>query len=263
MLIPVEELKEWFYIYSMGLPRIIALFTFIPFLHKRLLGGAMIRNAIAMSILLYLHPLLAEAMPETTPTIYQTLVIVLKEVFIGSLLGFVITIPFWALESAGFFIDNQRGASMASAMNPLSGAESSPMGILFSQAFTAIFMVSGLFLLLIESLFFSYATWPVFSYFPNLNPEGAIFFLKQFDLIISLSMWLSAPVIIAMFITEFGIALISRSAPQLNVFILAMPIKSGVAAAILVLYVGTILTLARKHDEGIPNLFSILGELWR
>ena len=263
MLIPIDELKEWFYVFSMGAPRIVALFTLIPFLHKRMLGGAMMRNGVAMALVLFMHPMLAEAVPDKTPTIYATLFIVLKEVFIGALLGFVITIPFWALESAGFFIDNQRGASMASAMNPLSGAESSPMGILFSQAFTAIFMVSGLFLLLVKSLFISYSTWPVFSYFPNINPEGAIFFLKQFDLIISLSMWLAAPVIIAMFITEFGIALISRSAPQLNVFILAMPIKSGVAAAILVVYVGTILTLARKHDEGIPTLFMMLGELWR
>ena len=263
MVIPIDELKEWFYVFSMGLPRIVALFTLIPFLHKRMLGGAMMRNGVAAAVVLFLHPMLAEFMPEETPGIYVTMVIVLKEVFIGALLGFVVTIPFWALESAGFFIDNQRGASMASAMNPLSGAESSPMGILFSQAFTAIFMVSGLFLLLLKSLFISYSTWPVFSYYPNLNPEGVIFFLNQFDLIIGLSMWLAAPVIISMFITEFGVALISRSAPQLNVFILAMPIKSGVAAAILVVYVGTVLELARKHDEGIPGLFIMLGDLWR
>lgn len=263
MVIPIDELKEWFYVFSMGLPRIIALFTVIPFLHKRMLGGAMMRNGVASALILFIHPLLAEYMPDKTPTIYVTMVIVMKEVFIGALLGFVITIPFWALESAGFFIDNQRGASMASAMNPLSGAESSPMGILFSQAFTAIFMISGLFMLLLESLFISYATWPVFSYFPKLNPQGALFFLNQFDLIIGLSMWLAAPVIIAMFITEFGIALISRSAPQLNVFILAMPIKSGVAAAILVVYVGTILTLGRKYDQNIPDLFRMLGDLWR
>ncbi|ELT99974.1 hypothetical protein CAPTEDRAFT_97840 [Capitella teleta] len=76
-------------------------------------------------------------------------------------------------------------------------------------------------------------------------------------------MWLSAPVIIAMFITEFGIALISRAAPQLNVFILAMPIKSAVAAAILVVYVGTIMELARKHMLSIPQLFDSLGVLWQ
>ena len=263
MVLPINEIKDWFYIFSMGLPRIVALFTLIPFLHKRMLGGAMMRNGIAASLILFMHPVLSEYQPAESPSIYLTAVLVLKEIFIGALIGFCITIPFWALESAGFFIDNQRGASMASSLNPLSGAETSPMGVLFSQAFTAIFMVSGLFLLLIKSLFISYVTWPVFSYYPKLNPDAVVFFLNQFDLIIGMAMWLSAPVVIAMFITEFGIALISRSAPQLNVFILAMPIKSGVAAAILVVYVGTVLTLARKHDEGLPSIFIILGELWK
>ena len=263
MLLPIGEIKDWFYVFSMTLPRIVALFTLIPFLHKRMLGGAMMRNGIAGALALFLHPMVAEYKPVESLSIYVTAGLVLKEIFIGALIGFCITIPFWALESAGFFIDNQRGASMASSLNPLSGAETSPMGVLFSQAFTAIFMVSGLFLLLLNSLFFSYSTWPVFSYYPHLNPEATLFFLNQFDLIIGLAMWLAAPVIISMFITEFGIALISRSAPQLNVFILAMPIKSGVAAAILVVYVSTILTLARKHDEGLPNIFRMMGELWK
>ncbi|MGI9280259.1 MAG: type III secretion system export apparatus subunit SctT [Endozoicomonas sp.] len=263
MVIPIDELKEWFYIFTMGMPRIVALFTLIPFLHKRMLGGAMMRNGICACLILFLHPMLAEHKPDETITIYATAGFVLKEAFIGAILGFCITIPFWALESAGFFIDNQRGASMASALNPLSGAETSPMGVLFSQAFTAIFMVSGLFLLLLQSLFISYDAWPVFSFYPKLTPEAAIFFLNQFDLIIGLAMWLAAPVVISMFITEFGIALISRSAPQLNVFILAMPIKSGVAAAILVVYVSTILKLAKKHDEGIPMIFRTLGRLWQ
>ena len=137
------------------------------------------------------------------------------------------------------------------------------MGILFSQAFTAIIMISGLFMLILESLFLSYATWPVFSYYPHLNQEAAIYFLGQFDLIIGLAMWLAAPVVISMFITEFGIALISRSAPQLNVFILAMPIKSGVAAAILVIYVATIMKLSQKHMMGVPDIFTTLGILWQ
>ncbi len=263
MIMPVDDIKAWFYIYSMGLPRIIALFTVLPILHKRVLGGAMIRNGIAGALVIFLHPMLAEHKPETEISLYFTAAIVMKEVFIGSLLGFCIAIPFWALESAGFFIDNQRGASMASSMNPLSGAETSPMGILFSQAFTALIMVSGLFLLILESLFLSYDTWPVFSYFPNLDFKAAKFFLQQFDLIIGLAMWLSAPVVISMFITEFGIALISRSAPQLNVFILAMPIKSGVAAGILVIYVATIMKLSQEHVMTVPDIFITLGLLWQ
>lgn len=263
MIIPIDDLKDWFYILSMGMPRIISFFTVLPMLHKRNLGGAMIRNGIAACLVLFMHPMLSEARPDEAFSIYDTGGIVIKEIFIGAIMGFCLAIPFWALESAGFFIDNQRGASMASTLNPFSGAETSPLGILFTQAFIAMIMTSGLFLLILESLMITYQVWPVFSYFPQINQEATTFFLGQFDLIIQLAMWLSAPVIIAMFITEFGIALISRAAPQLNVFILAMPIKSAVAAAILVVYVGTIMELARKHMLSIPQLFDSLGALWQ
>lgn len=263
MILPIDDLKEWFYILSMGMPRIVAMFTVLPMLHKRNLGGSMIRNGICMSLVLFMHPMLSETKPDETLSIYDTGGIVIKEVFIGAIMGFVLAIPFWAMEAAGFFIDNQRGASMASTLNPFSGAETSPMGILFSQAFIAMIMTSGLFLLMLESMMLTYQVWPVFSYFPNINQDAVTFFLGQFDLIIKLSMWLSAPVIICMFITEFGIALISRAAPQLNVFILAMPIKSGVALAILVVYIGTILELSQKHMMGIPEMFESLGVIWK
>ena len=263
MIIPVDDLKEWFYILSMGTPRIIALFTILPILHKRNLGGAMIRNGVAVCLVLFMHPMLAESFPSDKLTIYQTASVVAKEAFIGAIMGFCLAIPYWAIESAGFFIDNQRGASIASVLNPFSGSETSPMGVLFMQALIALVMTSGLFLLMLEGLMMSYKIWPIFSYTPNINLEASKFFLAQFDLIIQLSMWLSAPVIICMFITEFGIALISRAAPQLNVFILAMPIKSAVACAILVVYMETILQLSRKHMMGLPELLDSLGVIWK
>ncbi|WP_263322390.1 type III secretion system export apparatus subunit SctT [Endozoicomonas sp. Mp262] len=262
MVLPVAEIKDWLYVLAMGLPRLLALFTVLPMLHKKVLGGTMIRNGICMCLVLFLHPMIAGGKPEQI-AIMLTAGIVIKEVFIGALIGYCVAIPFWAMESAGFFIDNQRGASMASTMNPFSGSETSPLGLLFSQALIALMMTSGLFLLLLKSIFLSYQAWPVFSYFPELNMKATLFFLSQFDLIVALAMWLSAPVVISMFITEFGIALISRSAPQLNVFILAMPIKSGVAAAILVFYVATMMHLARKYMMEIPELFLTLGVLWQ
>lgn len=263
MILPIDDLKEWFYILSMGMPRIVSMFTVLPMLHKRNLGGAMVRNGIAMCLVLFMHPMLSATKPDEALSIYDTTGIVIKEAFIGGIMGFVLAIPFWALEAAGFFIDNQRGASMASTLNPFSGAETSPMGILFSQALIAMIMTSGLFLLILENLMLTYKIWPVFSYFPQINQEATVFFLSQFDLIIKLAMWLAAPIIICMFITEFGIALISRAAPQLNVFILAMPIKSAVACSILVVYIATILGLSHKYLMGIPELIESLGVIWK
>ncbi len=52
---------------------------------------------------------------------------------------------------------------------------------------------------------------------------------------------MAAPIIISMFLAEFGLALTSRFAPQLNVFSLSMPIKSGIASFLLILYLLTLM----------------------
>jgi type III secretion protein T len=47
---------------------------------------------------------------------------------------------------------------------------------------------------------------------------------------------LAAPVIFSMFLAEAGMALISRFVPQLQVFFLAMPVKSGIALLVFAVY---------------------------
>ncbi|MTI14264.1 type III secretion system export apparatus subunit SctT [Sansalvadorimonas verongulae] len=256
----VAELKHVLFIYSMTMVRMAAAFNTMPILNKQVVGGAMIRNGIVGSLAIFLYPMVSAQEPDSTPGMLIILALILKEVMIGMFIGFIATIPFWALEAAGFIIDNQRGASMASTMNPMSGSETSPMGLMFAQAFTCIYLISGVFLILLGSLFQSYHAWPVFEFWPTINQSAVLFFLGQFDLIITLSVWLAAPIMICMFITEWGIALISRSAPQLNVFILAMPIKSAVAVAILVLYVSTVMSLAKERASEFPSVMRILGQ---
>jgi type III secretion protein T len=71
---------------------------------------------------------------------------------------------------------------------------------------------------------------------------------------------IAAPVVIAMFLSEFGLALVSRFAPQLNVFILSMPIKSGVAIALLTVYCSFII---RFFSDELRNVGTLLDTLER
>ena len=255
----VGMIKEVMFVFAMSFVRITACFTVIPFLNARSLGSAMIRNGFVAALAIFLYPTIVSQQPNTSPQLVELILLLLKESMIGMFIGFIATIPFWAMESAGFIIDNQRGASMANMNNAMTGSESSPMGIFFSQSFLAFFLSVGLFLMLLEIVLSSYVAWPIFSFYPKLGPEAMLFFMKQFDLIITVSVWLAAPAMICMFITEFGIALIGRSAPQLNVFILAMPIKSAVALMLLIAYFSIILEMSEKISLQLPKYIKELG----
>lgn len=236
--------------------RIQVAFAIIPLFNKQMMP-ALLRSAIAVGLsLMLLPPVLASfaTIPET-PTL---IAIVIKEAFLGLLIGYAVAALFWAVEAVGFFIDNQRGASIASTLDPMTGNDSSPLGILFNQAFVVYFMVAGGFGVLMTLLYASYTVWPVLTYFPSLPTDGVTVFAEIFGRIVKLAVLLSAPAIVAMMLAELGLALLSRFVPQLQVFFLAMPIKCGMAFFVLVVYLPVLFSYLQREIGGLPALLGTL-----
>ncbi len=245
----ISTLKHWILAIAMLIPRIAAVFSVIPFLSKLLHGQ--LRNSIIVSICLVMMPLVLPTVPPHMDSLLHFSAIVVKEAVLGMLLGFLISIPFWAIEGVGFIIDNQRGATMASVFDPMSGQQTSLYGSLLLQLAAVILFTSGGFLALVGVLFESYKIWPIDSFVPTPAGGFAIFFLDQMDYLMELMVLYAAPVVIAVFLAEFGLGLINRFAPQLNVFFLSMPIKSGIAGFLLILYLGVL------EDSFRPKLLSM------
>lgn len=253
----VQALEQLLLNYSLILPRLFSCFLVLPLLGKQVLGGALIRNGVACSLALFIYPYVADTLPRQLDGL-QLALLIGKEVLIGLALGFVASIPFWAIEACGFLIDNQRGATLASTLNPMLGSQTSPTGLLLTQTLVALFFSGGAFLAVLGALLASYANWPVASYYPQLSSQWVTFFLAQFTHLSSLCMVFAAPLLIAMFLAEFGLALISRFAPSLNVFILSMPVKSLICSAILVPYLYVLMGLA---EDSVFKILPSLGAL--
>jgi type III secretion protein T len=232
----VEDLFEWFVLLAFGAPRFVAVFAMIPIFNQTVVPS-MARNAIIVSMVLFLQPFYARGVELAALSTTFLIAVALKEIAIGLLIGFAIAALFWAVESAGFFIDNQRGSTMASSVDPLTGSQTSPLGIFLTQLVAVFFMVGGGFLVMLTTLYESYRLFPVFELLPAFGPETPRYFLGVVDRIMALAIVLAAPALIAMFLSEFGLGLVSRFAPQLNVFFLAMPVKSAVGILMLILYV--------------------------
>lgn len=250
----MEGINETFFIFMLSSTRLLTIGMMMAFLSTQTLGSAMIRNGVLVSLALILYPVVEQHFSLSDYNAWNIFLIASKEALIGIVMGFVLNIPFWAAESAGFLMDNQRGATMASSLNPLSGSDTSPLGILFSQTLIVVFFVSGTFLIMLHGIYKSYQIWPVFEFLPTLREEGLEFFLAQMDTLMRLTLLLGAPVVVAMFLTEFGLALVSRFAPELNVFILAMPIKSAVGIAVLIVYVTLIIQYFADYLRDIDSI---------
>src|SRR5690606_23099764 len=212
--------------FLLSLPRVVALFAMFPFLGRSSLPG-MVQIGVMMSLVLVLQPTVYATMPAEPLSGLRMLGLTLKEGLIGMLIGLAFLVIFPAVEAAGFFIDTQHGSTMASSVDPLLGGQTSPLGMLLTQTFVVHFFVTGGFLTMLGVLYASYEVMPVATFVPRLPPDGALFIMQQLDRLVRIAFVLAAPVFAAMFLAEVGVALVSRFAPQLNVFFLSMPIKSA------------------------------------
>jgi type III secretion protein T len=242
-------------------PRILGMFVAVPIFNRQLVPG-MLRFAVAAVFGAFAAPQLVPVLATTDFSTLQIVMLLLKEAFIGFTLGLLIAIPFWAFEAIGFFIDNQRGASVAATLNPLTGNDSSPLGILFNQAFIVFFFLSGGFVLMLELLYDSFALWNVLTWMPQLRPETMELMLDQLNKIVRLALLLGAPAIVAMFLSEVGLALVSRFVPQLQVFFLAMPIKSAIAMLVLMMYMATLFEYGFTYVEELREIVPFLNDQW-
>lgn len=256
-MLDIEILQTAFIHWVLGTARILAAFVMLPVLSTQVMGGNMLKNAVALSLSLFIYPVVATAMPGSLEIMVVGSLLI-KEALLGILLGFSMAILFWAVEAVGFFIDNQRGATMASSLNPLSGSQTSPLGILLSQALNTLFFSGGGMLMFLAAIYQSYIMWPIGEFTPHFSPAYIDYFLHLLDLLMNMMLLVSAPIIIAMFFSEFGLAMIGRFAPQLDVFFLAMPVKSAVAFAFLIVYVGILLTYFNKEIHSLDASFSLL-----
>ena len=167
----------------------------------------------------------------------------MKEAVIGFLLGFFAAVPFWIAENVGNLIDNQRGATMGEVYSPLSGAQVSTTGIFFTQIVSTVFFVSGAIFLFLGAIYKSYAIWPVFGDWVGFMPDTPVQILGALDGMLRATVVIAAPVIIVMFLATLGLGFVNRTAPQLNVFFLSMPVKSALGIAMLVVYLPFILDM--------------------
>jgi type III secretion protein T len=238
----LAEVRTGVALVAIGVARATGLLLITPFLGKGVLTG-LARNGVILALSL---PLLKYGYSTRPPdfdatNLFLTMALVLKELAIGVLLGMPVATVAWGIEAAGFFVDNQRGSTMASSLNPMSGNQTSPVGMLLGQAYTTWMFITGGFLLMLRALYESARIWPVWQFIPAFAPGFGGAMLRVLDTVMMLAVLIAGPAIIAMFLTEFGLALTSRFAPQLQVFFMAMPLKSAVGLLILTLSMGLLL----------------------
>ncbi|MCK1627337.1 type III secretion system export apparatus subunit SctT [Bradyrhizobium sp. 160] len=256
-----DHLHTFLVVLALAMARLTGMVLVMPFLGRGMVT-APARNGVIMALALPVMGF-AWATRPADPDITRLVPVLglgLKELLLGCLLGMPVAATMWGVETAGTFIDHQRGATMTSLLSPASVNLDSPLGTFLAHLYATWLFVSGGFSKLLEALYRSHDVWPLWSFHPAFGPIFVTSVLDLADLVMLLTLLLAGPAIVAMFLSELGLALISRFAPQLEVFFLAMSVKSAVGLLLLLLSLTIIVANADKH---MPSSVLILNRIAR
>jgi len=212
------------FVFILVLARISGVFTMAPVFSTRSFPGiAKTAFAIWISFVLwFVIPVNPNLIPKTLADFF---VCMLAEVATGFLIGFVCNIIFIGVQAAGEIIDIQMGLSVAQAFDPVFGSSVSIVGRLFFYAtLTTFFAINGHHLLL-SVLHQSFSLLPLGT-IPNLtSPKLVVQLMELGKTFWTIAIQLAGPILLIIFLSDFAFGIVSRVAPQVNVFSLGFQVK--------------------------------------
>ncbi len=219
--------------YVLVLCRIGPLFLLAPIFSSRMIP-ARAKLIAAGAITVALAPMALKGQTISTDPV-DLFFDIFKEIGVGLAFAFVIAAIGSAAQAGAALMDTMFGFSYGALIDPITNVQNTPLGQLYSLFTAMVFVTTGGDQIMVMGLSKSYEVLPI-DQFPTMNVfAGAV--LLGIGKIFLIGLMLSAPVVIALLVTDAAFALVSRAVPQMNVFQLGVSVKIlmgfGVIAASL------------------------------
>ncbi len=219
MIISDAEIAGFIQQYALPFTRISMMLMIAPIMGARVVS-ARVRLALAFLLTLIVVPLLPDFnSPE--PLSLLGILFIFREVMVGALMGFVFQVIFQMFVLAGQYIAMKMGLGFAIMNDPTNGVQTTVISQFFLMLTTVMFIAVNGHLYLISLVVESFQILPVGS--------------NQFDFssimhLVNLASWMfaaalvfSLPVLTSLLFINISFGVMSRAAPQLNIFAVGFP----------------------------------------
>jgi len=183
------------------------------------------RIGLALLIAICLQPLLDDQ-PIISLTGSQALTTAVQQVVLGAAIGMVVRIVFTAIEMGGELVGLQMGLNFAGYFDPATSQQSSAVGRFFGNISMLLFIVLNGHLLIIQAVAASFHTFPLGG--DILAPLQTLKLHELGGLIFSYGLWIALPMIGMLLFINIAMGIMSRIAPQMNVFAIGFPITLSI-----------------------------------
>ncbi|WAC72559.1 flagellar biosynthetic protein FliR [Roseateles sp. SL47] len=230
--------------------RTLALFAGMPVFSQRAVPQR-VKIGLALFIAVAAQPSLPAMPVVPLDSLPQLLVMVAQQLLIGLSMGFAVRLVFASLEFAGELIGLQMGLNFAGFFDPATGSQGTASSRFLGSMVAFLFIAINGHLMLIQALVESFQAFPVgeepFRFLRVAQPQvwGAEVF--------RMGLWIALPLVTMLLFVNLVLGIISRVAPQLNVFSVGFPLTVSIGL------VGLVATLPLMHQPFMIALERLLA----
>ncbi|WP_024695948.1 flagellar biosynthetic protein FliR [Pseudomonas syringae] len=230
------QISTWVASFMLPLFRIVALLMTMPIIGTTLVPRR-VRLYFAVAVTVVVAPVLP-AMPPVQALDLSALLLIGEQIIIGAGLGLSLQLFFHAFVVAGQIISTQMGMGFASMVDPTNGVSSATIGQFFTMLVTLLFLAMNGHLVVLEILVESFTTMPVGS---GLLVNNFWELANGLGWVLSSGLRLVLPAVTALLVISIAFGVMTRAAPQLNIFSIGFPLTLVLGMVILWMTMGDIL----------------------
>jgi flagellar biosynthetic protein FliR len=237
----MELVGMWFWPFV----RIAALLTVAPIFGTRSVP-VRVRMGLALTLTLVIAPVVSTHLPDIELFSAQGVLVTAQQVLIGLSIGFAMRLLFTVLQVAGQLVAQLMGLGFAAMVDPQSGVQVPVVSQLYVIVATLAFLSLDGHLLLIRALADSFQVLQVASY--GVGQDALWSLATQAGWVFSSALLIALPSMAALLVVNLAFGVMTRAAPQLNVFAVGFPV---------VLILGFVIMFIT-----LPSLVFQLGDLF-
>lgn len=214
---------------------------------------------LSAAITFLVFPLIQAKIQFVAPTSVPELTIILfKEFLIGFAIGYCANVLFIAIELGANMFSIQMGLSADMALNPMSGGSSPVITQMYTWMMTMVFISINAHHWLFAAFYNSFQAMPI-GYGFGFSPEVVqqiIFIVSQ---IFVIALKIALPIFGVLFITDVLLGFTSKVMPQMNIFMVSIPLKIYLGLLLSIIFVRPIIeylnVLVPKFMQTIMAVF--------
>lgn len=225
---------EQFEIFLLILMRVASFVYAAPFFNNTSTPQR-VRLGMALCLSLMIYPLLGEVHYEYSSVVdYAALII--KEVIVGIMIGFVASMVIQMVQFAGKIIDMDMGLAMATIYDPQTRNQVGIMGNFYYYILMLSLIVTGLHQYLVSAIVESFTIVPVGEIKVNLTLYDTVLGFMSDYMVIGFR--IALPIFAAALLTNCVLGILARIAPQMNMFVIGVQLRiiGGLAVLMVIMY---------------------------